>query len=81
MLSYMPLAGLAVRTHESNLRAVRKFVQLRRKSPDLDTQHERRNNLLHIKNNPQRGANSLKFAYSGLKGRESLQPFVPGERA
>ena len=33
MLNYMQLAGLSERTHESYLRAVRKFAQWQRKSP------------------------------------------------
>ena len=67
MLADMQLAGLSERTHESYLRAVRKFAQWLRKSPDLATEHELRNYLLHIKNDQQWGANSLKVAYSGLK--------------
>ena len=67
MRADMQLAGLSERTHESYLRAVRKFAQWLRKSPDLATEHELRNYLLHIKNDQQWGANSLKVAYSGLK--------------
>ncbi|MFO0868573.1 MAG: phage integrase N-terminal SAM-like domain-containing protein [Pirellulales bacterium] len=48
MLSDLQLAGLSEPTHESYLRAVRKFAQWLRQSPDLATEHELRNYLLHI---------------------------------
>ncbi len=67
MLHDMQLAGLSDRTHESYLRAVRKFAQWLNKSPDLASENDLRRYLLHIKNDQQWEGNSLKVAYSGLK--------------
>jgi site-specific recombinase XerD len=67
MLQDLQLAGLAERTHESYLRAVRKFAQWLHKSPDLASENELRRYLLFIKNDQQWEPNSLKVAYSGLK--------------
>jgi len=67
MLHDMQLAGLSDRTHESYLRAVRKFAQWLNKSPDLAAENDLRRYLLFIKNDQQWEGNSLKVAYSGLK--------------
>ena len=67
MLHDMQLAGLSDRTHESYLRAVRKFAQWFNKSPDLASESDLRRYLLYIKNDQQWEGNSLKVAYSGLK--------------
>jgi site-specific recombinase XerD len=67
MLHDMHLAGLSERTHESYLRAVRKFAQWLDKSPDAATEDDLRRYLLFIKNDQGWEANSLKVAYSGLK--------------
>ena len=67
MLHDMHLAGLSDRTHESYLRAVRKFAQWLHKSPDLASENDLRRYLLFIKNDQQWEGNSLKVAYSGLK--------------
>ena len=67
MLQDMQLAGLAERTHESYLRAVRKFAQWLNKSPHLASENDLRRYLLFIKNDQQWEGNSLKVAYSGLK--------------
>jgi site-specific recombinase XerD len=67
MLHDMHLSGLSDRTHESYLRAVRKFAQWLGKSPDLASEDDLRRYLLFIKNDQQWQANSLKVAYSGLK--------------
>lgn len=67
MLHDMHLAGLSQRTHESYLRAVRKFAQWLKKSPDLACENDLRRYLLFIKNDQQWEGNSLKVAYSGLK--------------
>ena len=67
MLQDLQLAGLAERTHESYLRAVRKFAQWLNKSPDQASENDLRRYLLFIKNDQQWEANSLKVAYSGLK--------------
>jgi hypothetical protein len=61
MLQDLQLAGLSDRTHEAYLRAVRKFAQWLKKSPDQASENELRRYLLFIKND------SLKVAYSGLK--------------
>jgi site-specific recombinase XerD len=67
MLHDMQLAGLAERTHESYLRAVRKFAQWLKKAPDTASENDLRRYLLFIKNDQQWEANSLKVAYAGLK--------------
>ena len=67
MLHDMQLAGLSERTHESYLRAVRKFAQWLHKSPHLASENDLRRYLLFIKNDQQWEANSLQVAYSGLK--------------
>jgi len=67
MLHDMHLAGLSERTHESYLRAVRKFAQWLHKSPDLASENDLRRYLLFIKNDQHWEGNSLKVAYSGLK--------------
>lgn len=67
MLHDMQLAGLGERTHESYLRAVRKFAQWLKKSPGVATEDDLRRYLLFIKNDQQWEANSLRVAYSGLK--------------
>jgi site-specific recombinase XerD len=67
MLQDMQLAGLKDRTHESYLRAVRKFAQWLHKAPDAASEDDLRRYLLFIKNDQQWEANSLKVAYSGLK--------------
>ena len=67
MLHDMQLAGLSDRTHESYLRAVRKFAQWLQKSPDLASENDLRRYLLFVKNDQQWEGNSLKVAYSGLK--------------
>jgi site-specific recombinase XerD len=67
MLQDLQLAGLGERTHESYLRAVRKFAQWLGKAPDQATEEDLRRYLLFIKNDQHWEANSLKVAYSGLK--------------
>lgn len=67
MLHDMQLAGLGERTHESYLRAVRKFAQWINKSPHTATEDDLRRYLLFIKNDQQWEPNSLKVAYSGIK--------------
>ena len=63
----MQLAGLSERTQESYLRAVRKFAQWLKKSPDEASENDLRRYLLFIKNDQQWEGNSLKVAYSGIK--------------
>jgi hypothetical protein len=60
MLQDMQLAGLATRTHESYLRAVRKFAQWLGKAPDAAVEDELRRYLLDLKNDLQWEGNSLK---------------------
>ncbi len=67
MLHDMQLAGLSERTHESYLRAVRKFAQWLGKSPDQACENDLRRYLLFIKNDQHWEANSLKVAYAGIK--------------
>jgi hypothetical protein len=63
----LQLAGRKERTQEAYLRAVRKFAQWLRKSPDQASEHDLRRYLLFIKDDQQWEANSLKVAYAGLK--------------
>jgi len=67
MLHDLQLAGLSERTQESYLRAVRKFAQWLKKSPDQASENDLRQYLLFIKNDQQWEGNSLKVAYSGIK--------------
>ena len=67
MAQDLDLAGLKERTHESYLRAVRKFAQWVNKSPDEASENDLRRYLLFIKNDQHWEGNSLKVAYSGLK--------------
>ena len=67
MLHDLQLAGLSERTQESYLRAVRKFAQWLKKSPDQASENDLRRYLLFIKNDQQWEGNSLKVAYSGIK--------------
>ena len=63
----LQLAGRKERTQEAYLRAVRKFAQWLKKSPDQASENDLRRYLLFIKNDQQWEANSLKVAYAGLK--------------
>ncbi len=63
----LQLAGRKERTQEAYLRAVRKFAQWLKKSPDQASEDDLRRYLLFIKNDQQWEANSLKVAYAGLK--------------
>ena len=67
MLQDMQLAGLGERTHESYLRAVRRFAQWLHQAPDQASENDLRRYLLFIKNDQQWEGNSLRVAYSGLK--------------
>ena len=67
MLHDLQLAGMSARTQESYLRAVRKFAQFCRLSPDKASENDLRRYLLFIKNEQHWEANSLNVAYSGLK--------------
>jgi len=67
MLQDLQLAGLKERTHESYLRAVRKFAQWLKKSPDQASENDLRRYLLFIKNDQHWEGNTLRVAYSGLK--------------
>ena len=63
----LQLAGLKERTQEAYLRAVRKFAQWLKKSPEEASENDLRRYLLFIKNVQQWEGNSLRVAYSGLK--------------
>ena len=63
----LQLAGLKGRTQEAYLRAVRKFAQWLKKSPEEASENDLRRYLLFIKNVQQWEGNSLRVAYSGLK--------------
>ena len=79
MLQDLQLAGLGERTHESYLRAVRKFAQWLGKAPDQASEDDLRRYLLFIKNDQHWEANSLKVAYSGPQ--VLLRPHLPAGMA
>lgn len=67
MLQDLQLAGLAARTQEAYLRAVRKVAQWLHKSPQEATEDELRRYVLFIGKDQQWEGNSLQVAYSGIE--------------
>lgn len=63
----LQLAGMAERTAESYLRAVRKLAAYTRKSPDLIDEEELRAYFYYIRNDQLWEASSIRVAYSGIK--------------
>jgi integrase len=62
----LQLAGLAEATQRAYLRAVRQLAVHYRKAPDLITEQELREYLLHLKNQRHYKPSSLKIAASGI---------------
>ena len=63
----LQLAGMAERTQESYLRAVRKLAAYTGKSPDLIDEEELRAYFHYIRNDQLWEASSIRVAYSGIK--------------
>ncbi len=63
----LQFAGMAERTAESYLRAVRKLAAYTRKSPDLIDEEELRAYFYYIRNDQLWEPSSIKVAYSGIK--------------
>lgn len=61
------LGGMAKRTHEGYLRAVRQLADFCKCSPDQITEDQLRKFFLHLKNDKEFASGSLRVAYSGVK--------------
>jgi integrase/recombinase XerD len=61
------LGGMAKRTHEGYLRAVRTLADYCRRSPDQITEDQLRRFFLYLKNEKEFASGSLRVAYSGIK--------------
>lgn len=67
MMQELQLAGLAPRTHEAYLRAVRKLAEHFRTPPDRLSEQQVREYLLFLKNEKHLAASSLNIAACGLQ--------------
>jgi integrase len=67
MINDMQLCGYSERTQESYLRAVRQLKDFSGKAPELVTEEELREYLLHIKNKRKYAPTTMKIAYYGIK--------------
>jgi site-specific recombinase XerD len=67
MTQDLQLAGLAERTQDAYLRAVRQLADHFHTPPDRLTEPQLRDYLLHLKNDRHFAASSLGIAYSGIK--------------
>ena len=61
------LGGMAKRTHEGYLRAVRQLADFCECSPDQVTEDQLRKFFLHLKNDKEFASGSLRVAFSGVK--------------
>ena len=61
------LGGMAKRTHEGYLRAVRQLADYCKCSPDQVTEDQLRKFFLHLKNDKSFASGSLRVAFSGVK--------------
>ncbi len=61
------LAGMARRTHEGCLRAVRTLADFCRRTPDQISEDQLRKYFLHLKNDRRFASGSLRVAFSGIK--------------
>ncbi len=61
------LAGMARRTHEGYLRAVRTLADFCQRTPDQISEDQLRKYFLHLKNDRQFASGSLRVAFSGIK--------------
>jgi integrase/recombinase XerD len=67
MLQDLQLAGLAERTQQAYLSAVRKLATHFRQSPDRLTEAQIRDYFLHLKNDKKFSPSALRIAHSGIK--------------
>jgi site-specific recombinase XerD len=67
MIEDLQLRGLAAKTQDSYLRAVRQLAEHYHKSPDLITEEELRLYFLYLKNDKQVSRSGFNIALSGLK--------------
>jgi integrase/recombinase XerD len=67
MIEDLQLRGLAAKTQDSYLRAVRQLAEHYHKSPDLITEEELRLYFLYLKNDKQISRSGFNIALSGLK--------------
>jgi integrase/recombinase XerD len=67
MAEDLHLGGLAERTHEGYLRAVRKLADFSQTSPDKITEDQLRRYFLHMKNDLEYAYGTLRVAFSGIK--------------
>jgi integrase/recombinase XerD len=67
MMEDLQLRGLAAKTQDSYLRAIRQLAEHYRKSPDLITEEELRLYFLYLKNDKQISRSGFNIALSGLK--------------
>lgn len=67
MMEDLQLRGLAAKTQDSYLRAVRQLAEHYHKSPDLITEEELRLYFLYLKNDKQVSRSGFNIALSGLK--------------
>jgi site-specific recombinase XerD len=67
MADDLHLAGMAKRTHDGYLRAVRLLADYCKTSPDKITENQLRRYFLHLKNEKHYAYGSLRVAFSGIK--------------
>ena len=67
MLDDLQLHGLAAKTQDAYVRAVRQLAAYYHKSPDLITEDELRQYLLYLQNEKQVSASTFTIALCGLK--------------
>ena len=67
MTEDLQLRGLAAKTQDAYLRAVRQLAEHYHKSPDLITEEELRLYFLYLKNDKQISRSGFNIALSGLK--------------
>lgn len=67
MSNDLHLAGVAQRTHDGYIRAVRQLADHAQQSPDSISEEQLRQWLLHLKIEKQLAYGSLRVAFSGVK--------------
>ena len=67
MIEDLQLRGLAVKTQDAYLRAVRQLAEYYHKSPDLIGEQERRRYSLYLRNDKHASPSTLTIALCGLK--------------
>ncbi len=74
------LGGMAKRTHEGYLRAVRQLADFCKCSPDKVTEDQLRNFFLHQKNDQNFASGSLRVSFSGVSFSTPARANVTGKR-